>query len=556
MTFEIQENDLYYIGGKNNKEKNPKLVITADKRTSILKLCHDDEGCHLGMEKTFYKVSERYYWKGMSVDIKEYIRRCHECQTTNKKTKTTPAEMQPVEVPKGAWKKIAIDLIGPFNDSNGQPLSSKGFRYVLTVVDYFSNYLEAFPLRRKLASEVTENLFYLFCRQGVPLELISDNGGEFNSLLTSVIEQQYGYKHIFITPYHPQSNGKCERINQSIKSMLNKTIQENESTWELSLQKCVFAYNSSRHSSTKYSPFYLMYWRNPVLANENEFGETVNTVHKYVEISSEEIETTVSNLTKIQDKITQDVLVNIDKAQLKQKADFDRRHNVSTNEFKIGEKVLVKNMKRKKNLGKQKWLGPYTIAKIPRIGTMTLVDNNNSDKVIGSYRQSNLKRYYEEEQEENEEETKENEEEERHASSDENRDDDGNLDKSTSENDKIIENLDKSTTENDKTIDNLDKSTTENDKTIENLLVVSDDNNNDLFDEILDRDIFITQSTFSQNDSTFDIDIEQMLCDSPKKQKRDEHFEESDAEPKRPKRHCQKDRRNSLYEYFPIIKKN
>jgi transposase InsO family protein len=58
--------------------------------------------------------------------------------------------------------------------------------------------------------------------------LVSDNGGEFNSSLTKAIEEQYGYKHILITPYHPQSNGKCERVNQSIKSMLNKTIQENE----------------------------------------------------------------------------------------------------------------------------------------------------------------------------------------------------------------------------------------------------------------------------------------------------------------------------------------
>jgi hypothetical protein len=55
----------------------------------------------------------------------------------------------------------------------------------------------------------------------------------------------------------------------------------------LVLQKCVFAYNSSKQSTTRYSPFYLMYWRNPVLPNENAFGETANTLAKYVEISSD-----------------------------------------------------------------------------------------------------------------------------------------------------------------------------------------------------------------------------------------------------------------------------
>jgi hypothetical protein len=52
-------------------------------------------------------------------------------------------------------------------------------------------------------------------------------------------------------------------------SPTNKTIQENESTSELVLPKCVFAYNSSKQSTTRYSPFFLMYWRNPVLPNQN-----------------------------------------------------------------------------------------------------------------------------------------------------------------------------------------------------------------------------------------------------------------------------------------------
>jgi hypothetical protein len=62
------------------------------------------------MVKTFYKVSERYYWKGMTNDIKDYIRKCDECQKINKKTKTMPAEMQPVEIPNSTRKKIGIDL--------------------------------------------------------------------------------------------------------------------------------------------------------------------------------------------------------------------------------------------------------------------------------------------------------------------------------------------------------------------------------------------------------------------------------------------------------------
>ncbi|VDI52770.1 Hypothetical predicted protein, partial [Mytilus galloprovincialis] len=68
---------------------------------------------------------------------------------------------------------------------------------------YFSNYVEAFPLKRNLASEEAEKKL----KHGMPLELVSDNGGEFNSLLIQSLVAQYEYKHIIIKPYYPQSNG-------------------------------------------------------------------------------------------------------------------------------------------------------------------------------------------------------------------------------------------------------------------------------------------------------------------------------------------------------------
>lgn len=140
-------------------------------------------------------------------------------------------------IPKSTWKKIGIDLIGHYTNSAGEPISTESYRYVLTVIDYFSNYVEVFPLKRKQAPEVSGRLYDLFCRQGLPLELVSDNGGEFNSRLTASLQEQYGYRHILITPYHPQSNGRCERYNQTLKSMLNKTVEEKASEWEKNCTK-------------------------------------------------------------------------------------------------------------------------------------------------------------------------------------------------------------------------------------------------------------------------------------------------------------------------------
>ena len=87
-----------------------------------------ENGCHLGMEKTFHKLAERYYWKGMSSELNTYIKTCHQCQHTNKNVKTTPAELQPIPIPKSTWKKIGIYLIGPYTDKHGKPLSTNGYR--------------------------------------------------------------------------------------------------------------------------------------------------------------------------------------------------------------------------------------------------------------------------------------------------------------------------------------------------------------------------------------------------------------------------------------------
>ncbi|CAC5401951.1 unnamed protein product [Mytilus coruscus] len=291
----------------------------------------------------------------------------------------------------------------------------------------------------------------------MPLELVNDNGGEFNSLLTKSLEAQNGYKHILITPYHPQSNGRSERFNQTLKSMLNKSVQENTQIWERYVPKCCFSYNTSKQNSTKYSPYCLMYWRNPVLPNEHLHGETTNTFQKYKEISDSEIEKAGNNMLQIQKQIAADVVQNVGNAQMKQKLNSDKRHNVVQNEFCTGDLVLLKNLKRKKTLGMQKWLGPYKIYDIPRLGTITLMDC--SEKIIGKYRQNNVKKYYE------------------------------------PETMLVEDSLDK----HDKD-DEIEED--ENEKNDE-----QDENNNELDNE----SIFLTQSTFQQSDATFDLEVDEIV---------------------------------------------
>ena len=91
-----------------------------------------------------------------------------------------------------------------------------------------------------------------------------------------------------------------------------------------------------------------MYWRNPIIPNENQFGNTATTFEGYKELLSEDIDKFADGMSEIQRKIANEVYDNVCRAQEKQKLNFDQRHNVENNQYCKGDKVLVKHMKRKK----------------------------------------------------------------------------------------------------------------------------------------------------------------------------------------------------------------
>lgn len=138
-------------------------------------------------------------------------------------------------------------------------------RYIITCTDYYSKWVEAGPLPTKESKGVANFLYSLFCRHGVPKKIQSDQGREFVNSLGEHLFELTGVKHIISSAYHPQTNGLVERFNQTLQRSLLKMIGKNENHWEDFLESVLFAYRTSRQASTKYSPFYVMYGREPRL---------------------------------------------------------------------------------------------------------------------------------------------------------------------------------------------------------------------------------------------------------------------------------------------------
>ena len=110
-------------------------------------------------------------------------------------------------------ERIAIDVLGPL------PITETGNKYILIVADYFTKWVEAYPMPNQEATTVAELLVKQFiCRFGVPPLIHSDQGRNFESELFAEMCQLLGIKKTRTTPYHPQSDGMVERFNCTLES--------------------------------------------------------------------------------------------------------------------------------------------------------------------------------------------------------------------------------------------------------------------------------------------------------------------------------------------------
>ena len=133
-----------------------------------MKLAHDSPlSRHLGVKKMTDKLCMSFYWPGVSGDVQRYCRSCDICQRTVSKgrvAKVSLVEMPLIDTP---FKRIAVDLVGPIH-----PITERGNRYILVIVDYATRYPEAVALPHIESERVAEALLEVYSRLGIPQEHI------------------------------------------------------------------------------------------------------------------------------------------------------------------------------------------------------------------------------------------------------------------------------------------------------------------------------------------------------------------------------------------------
>ena len=363
----LQRTDgVLYIKWINPKTQQPfvQLLVPKSIRNKIIELCHDTPmSGHFGVEKTMSKLKQRVYWRTMKSDVSLYIQKCPVCS----------ANRQPKHKPKASlvdyrvghpMDRLGIDILGPL------PQSNKGNVYILVIADYFTRWIEAYPLPNQTAETTANALLYEFMsRFGFPFEIHSDQGRNFQSDLFQELCKILGVTKTRSTPYHPASDGLVERFNQTLAKMIRSFTEDHPNEWDKHLPLLTAAYRCTVHPATGFTPNFLMFGREVNIPADLLFPPPADdglTTPEYVEEMRE-------HLTDCYNRARQ----HLKSAAKSQKRNYDTR--IVEHTFRVGDAVYKRNPRFKKL--ELPWLGPYIIQQCLGATLYRITDKRKSQVV-------------------------------------------------------------------------------------------------------------------------------------------------------------------------------
>jgi transposase InsO family protein len=282
---------------------------------------------HQGRDRTLSLFRERFFWPGMTADIADWVKNCNRCICR----KTPERRAAPlVNISSTApMEFVCIDYLS-LEASKGH------FENILVITDHFSKYAQAVPTKNQTARTTARALYNnFFIHYGFPAKLHSDKAQNFESKVIKELCRIAGVRKTRTTPYNPRGNGQCERFNRTLLDMMGTLGSDKKKDWKSAVPTLCHAYNSTKHESTGFSPFFLMYGRHPRLAIDACLG---------LDRSSTDTKTTSTYILSLEKTLKHTYALASKNAKVKAKAGkylYDKK--VKESALHVGDRVLVRN---------------------------------------------------------------------------------------------------------------------------------------------------------------------------------------------------------------------
>ena len=251
------------------------FIVPQRHQGTTLDGCHR-EVAHQGQRHSTALMQECFWWPDLTRDLRNHIKKCGHCRKYEAAPPVVP--MKPLTC-SGPGELLHADFT---SIEETVPLKEEPvICNVLVLQDHFSKYVGAYVVKDQTARTATETLrngyFGLF---GAPAYLVSDQGKAFTGHIITHLCDLYGVQKLRTSPYHAQTNGQVEHMNQTIIHMIGKLEEDKKACWSEHLPELLLAYNATGSTVTGYSPYYLLFGRRPRITVDYLFPTLHDSPHQ------------------------------------------------------------------------------------------------------------------------------------------------------------------------------------------------------------------------------------------------------------------------------------
>ena len=241
----------------DTSSSNPRPIVPPGYRRHVFDLLH---GLSLPSSRASKElICSRYVWHGMKKEITHWCNECLSCQAS-KIQRHYRAPVEAIPVPPRRFTHVHVDIVGPLP-------TSRGYTYLLTILDRTTRWPEAVPLQDITAASCARAFMTGWvARFGVTLQMTSDRGRQFISSLWSEMARSLGTQLHRTTSYHPQANGMVERFHRSLKVSLRARFLDGNGIDELPW--VLLGLRTATKEDQQTSPAEMVFGDSPLLPGE------------------------------------------------------------------------------------------------------------------------------------------------------------------------------------------------------------------------------------------------------------------------------------------------